>query len=206
MIFVRPAAEGRESMSAQRAFAATFCVIMAAATSSPCARGQTSSTAGPASAGGSGDLRQLLTETTVGPPQGVPDGDVDFSPPPRFSWTASVEFITLDRIGSVPYTLVETLPHTEDPLRTIGTEALNADDLHQGFSGGPRLGVIHHGDDDSELAGSTCPKNWRASSCRPPRTGEVPSGTPERRTISTVSKLAWMRNCWSATAFPSTAS
>jgi hypothetical protein len=65
-------------------------------------------------------------------------------------WTASADSIILDRIGSVPYTLVETVPANQSPSHP-GTEMLNATDLHQGFSGGPRLDLIHHGDDDGDL-------------------------------------------------------
>ena len=39
----------------------------------------------------------------------------------------------------------------KDLPNTPGTEVLNATDLHQGFSGGPRLGLIHHGDDGNDL-------------------------------------------------------
>jgi hypothetical protein len=56
----------------------------------------------------------------------------------------------LDRVGSVPYTLVSLVPYNDNPFKTAGTEALNATDLHQGFSGGPQLGLTHHGDDGTD--------------------------------------------------------
>lgn len=64
-------------------------------------------------------------------------------------WTASADFIMLERIGSVPYTLVERVPggHPRRP----GTEVLNATDLHQGFSDGPRVGLIRHGNEGYDL-------------------------------------------------------
>lgn len=64
-------------------------------------------------------------------------------------WTASADFILLERIGSVPYTLVERVSGG-DPNRP-GTEVLNATDLPQGFSGGPRVGLIRHGDGGYDL-------------------------------------------------------
>lgn len=64
-------------------------------------------------------------------------------------WTASAEFLLLERIGTVPYMLVKRVPggHMTDP----GTEALDATDLHQGFAGGPRLGLTRHGQDGYDL-------------------------------------------------------
>ena len=72
----------------------------------------------------------------------------------RPRWTASAEFITLERVGSVPYTLVETVPATvkfHDLSKTPGNEMLNANDFRHGFFGGPRIGLIHHGDNDGDL-------------------------------------------------------
>jgi len=67
--------------------------------------------------------------------------------PPR--WTVSADVIILDRIGSVNRTLVERVPGTVPPLNlstTPGTEALNSNNFRQGFSPGPRIDVIRHGD------------------------------------------------------------
>ncbi len=69
-------------------------------------------------------------------------------------WTASAEFIILDRIGSVNRTLVELVPGTvpfQDLQTTTGAEALNANDFQQGFSSGPRIGLIRHGDNGYDL-------------------------------------------------------
>ena len=41
--------------------------------------------------------------------------------------------------------------HISDLYNMPGTGRLNATDLNQGFSGGPRLDLIHHGDDDADL-------------------------------------------------------
>jgi hypothetical protein len=69
-------------------------------------------------------------------------------------WTASADVIILERIGSFNQTLVATEPATvpvKDLYNTPGAEVLNANDLHPGFSGGPRLGLIHHGGADGDL-------------------------------------------------------
>jgi len=65
-------------------------------------------------------------------------------------WTASADFILMDRIGRFNQTLVETVPKSQSPSDP-GTEMLNANDLQPGFSGGPRLGLIRHGDSDYDL-------------------------------------------------------
>jgi hypothetical protein len=65
-------------------------------------------------------------------------------------WTASADFIILDRIGGVPYALVETVPH-DQPYTNPGTEVLNANDLHEGFAAGPKLGLVRHGDNGYDL-------------------------------------------------------
>ena len=90
-------------------------------------------------------------ETTAEPSQDAGSADLGFGQPrccPR--WTAAADFIILDRIGSVPYTLVETVPAGQSP-KYAGTEVLDARDLHEGFSGGPRLDLIHLGEDGNDL-------------------------------------------------------
>ena len=59
-------------------------------------------------------------------------------------WTASADFIILDRIGSVDQTLVEESPPAT--FAAPGIRLLNANDFRQGFAGGPRLDLIRHGD------------------------------------------------------------
>jgi hypothetical protein len=56
-----------------------------------------------------------------------------------------------ERIGGVNQTLVSTYPPHNPLVPGTGVERLNADDLHQGFAGGPRLGLIRHGDDGYDL-------------------------------------------------------
>ena len=65
-------------------------------------------------------------------------------------WTASADFIFLDRVGSFNQSLVETVPAAEPPSDP-GVEVLNAEDLQQGVAGGPRLGLIRHGDNGRDL-------------------------------------------------------
>ncbi|MGA9822329.1 MAG: BBP7 family outer membrane beta-barrel protein [Desulfobaccales bacterium] len=69
-------------------------------------------------------------------------------------WTISAEAIILDRIGSVNRTLVERVPgfgSVSSLFTTPGTEALNTNNLRQGFSPGPKIGVIRHGDSGFDL-------------------------------------------------------
>lgn len=61
-------------------------------------------------------------------------------------WTASADFIILERVGGATRTLVERVPLSEHPLSTTGTEALNSTDFQQGFCAGPRVGLIRHND------------------------------------------------------------
>ena len=65
-------------------------------------------------------------------------------------WTASADYIILDRVGSFNQTLVSTVSRSEPPSDP-GTEVLNANDLQQGFAGGPRVGLVRHGDNGWDL-------------------------------------------------------
>jgi hypothetical protein len=98
---------------------------------------------------GEGSLSSF-SEAAVDPSQSAGCCDAAFGQSccsPR--WTASADFIILDRVGSVNRTLVETVAGSvslHDVSKTPGTEMLNVDDLQQGFAGGPRVGLIRHGD------------------------------------------------------------
>ena len=59
-------------------------------------------------------------------------------------WTASADFIIMDRVGGVDRTLVEEVP--PPTFAAPNTAMLNANDFRQGFYGGPRVGLIRHGD------------------------------------------------------------
>jgi hypothetical protein len=78
-------------------------------------------------------------------------------------WTASADFIFLDRLGGANQTLVEIVPNTPTRDRipgsnsfaalytAPGTDALNGNGFQQGFAGGPRLDLIGHGDQGYDL-------------------------------------------------------
>jgi hypothetical protein len=64
-------------------------------------------------------------------------------------WTASADFILFERIGGANQTLVERLPRGvgfDGISGTPGVEALDGNAFRQGFSGGPRVGLIRRGD------------------------------------------------------------
>ncbi len=64
-------------------------------------------------------------------------------------WTVSVEAIVLERMGGVNRTLVERVPFSVPiPLvkTTPGAEAFNSSQFDQGFSAGPKIDLIYHGD------------------------------------------------------------
>jgi hypothetical protein len=95
-----------------------------------------------------------FSKTTVGhsPDAGFYDLGLGQSCDSR--WTASADFILMQRVGNVPYILVETVPSSvsyEDLSTTAGTPVLNASDFSHRFAGGPRIGLMHHGDDGSDL-------------------------------------------------------
>ena len=64
-------------------------------------------------------------------------------------WTVSAEAIVLERIGGVSRTLVERVPGTV-PFFSVptapGVEAFNSSQFQQGFSAGPKIDLIYHGD------------------------------------------------------------
>jgi hypothetical protein len=103
-------------------------------------------------AGNEGDSPSSFSETAADQLQSAGCCDVDHWQSygcPR--WTASADFIILDRIGSVNQTLVERVPHDENPYNNAGVEAFNASGFQQGYAGGPRLGLIRHGDSGYDL-------------------------------------------------------
>jgi hypothetical protein len=130
-------------MNTSRMFAAAICAILAGSTGPVAALGQTAPAADRWITDNGGDWSPQSAETMVCP---LPDaGRSASSCCPR--WTVSAEFVTLERVGTFPSTLV-SMVHIPP---TLSTEVLNATDLHQGFAGGPRLGLIHHGDGDGDL-------------------------------------------------------
>jgi hypothetical protein len=93
-----------------------------------------------------------FSETPADPSQGAGRGDAVVYQSYGFPrWTASADFIILDRIGGTNQTLVERVPHDKDPFKTVGVETLNGNNFPQGFAGGPRLDLIRHGDSGYDL-------------------------------------------------------
>ena len=142
-------------MNSRRSFRTVFSAILLLATGSAVAQAQNNSAADRLLTGKGESSPPSFSETTVDLSQGVGCSDADCCQPcccPR--WTASADFIIFDRIGSVNQTLVERVPGNV-PLtelsNTFGSEALNSKDFQQGFYGGPRVGLIRHGDNDWDL-------------------------------------------------------
>jgi hypothetical protein len=73
-------------------------------------------------------------------------------------WTASADFIILDRIGTANQTLVSTYPGPPSPTTQFvvgqGADRLYSGDLTQGFAGGPKIGLLHHGENGYDLEAS----------------------------------------------------
>jgi hypothetical protein len=91
-----------------------------------------------------------FSETLADRSQGAGGNDMDSSRSshsPR--WTVSAETIVLDRVGTAGRTLVERVPGSVSFISvptTPGTQALNSNDLNQGFSPGLRVGATYHAD------------------------------------------------------------
>lgn len=78
-------------------------------------------------------------------------------------WTAAADFIFLERCGGTSRTIVERVPGVPTVDRvpgstpfghlftTPGVEALNGNDFHPGFCGGPRINLIRHADSGYDL-------------------------------------------------------
>ncbi len=138
-------------MNSRRVLPTVVCAILAYSMGSTAVLGQIAPKAESPPTDNGGGSPPLFSETTVDRPPDAGCRDLGCRAScccPR--WTASADFIILDRVGSFNRTLVETVPASQSP-RDPGTEVLNATDLHQGFSGGPRLGLIHRGDNDDDL-------------------------------------------------------
>jgi len=110
------------------------------------------------SIGKSTDSRDLPPPLSQVPVDRPGDADRhDAGSPKSYSplrWTVSAETIILDRVGGASRTLVERVPGTvsfSNVPTTPGTQALNSNDLNQGFSPGLRLGLIRHGDSSFDL-------------------------------------------------------
>jgi hypothetical protein len=133
-------------MNARNWFGTVLGAILVLATFSAAVRGQNGPAACSFLAGGGPDAPPSFSETAADQSPCAGCCDVGGCPShgcPR--WTASADFIILDRIGTANQMLVERVPHP-GPFTAPGVEALDSSDLQQGFAGGPRLDLIRHGD------------------------------------------------------------
>ena len=80
------------------------------------------------------------------PTRSLPERRLTSSTP---RWTVSAEAIVLGRLGGVNQTLVARVPGVVPFYLTStapGTEAFNSNQFQQGFSAGPKISLIYHGD------------------------------------------------------------
>jgi hypothetical protein len=99
-----------------------------------------------------------FSETAADQSQGAGCCDVGFGQSCCSRWTASAEFIVLERIGTSNQTLVSTYPGIPSPQTQFtvgqGTDQLYSTGLTQGFAGGPKIGLLYHGDNGYDLEAS----------------------------------------------------
>ena len=141
--------QGMKSMNSRNLFGTAICAILVWAANSAAALGQIDPAA-----------YRLLSDNGEDSPLSASETAADLSPsagccevdgcltPCRPRWTAAADFIILDRVGGGNQTLVERLSRSvkfEDIAGTPGAVALTGNDF-QGFCGGPRVGLIRHGD------------------------------------------------------------
>jgi hypothetical protein len=139
-------------MNSRKLFGTVICAILILPTSSAVALGQNDPAAYRLLTGNGEDSPSSFSETKADQSQSAGCCDVGCGQSyccPR--WTASADFIILDRIGGTSQTLVSRVPGNVkfvDLPKTPGVEALNGNDFQQGFYSGPRVGLIRHGDCD----------------------------------------------------------
>jgi Putative beta barrel porin-7 (BBP7) len=142
-------AQGGQKMNSRNLFGTVIYAFLIFAASSIAALGQNVPAACRLVTDNVEDSPPLFSETAVEYSQGAACANAGcIRPCSNPQWTALAEFIILDRIGSVNRTLVERVPGTvaqQDLSNAAGVAALNANDFQQGFSSGPRLGLIRHG-------------------------------------------------------------
>jgi hypothetical protein len=129
-------------MNSRKLFGTAIYAILALSASSSVIMGEDDPAAYQLITADGEDSPSSLSETADDQAQGAGCCNTDFCRScwcPR--WTASADFIILDRVGGANQTLVRgTIPR-------VGTnDLLDGDDFRQGMHGGPRLGLIRHGD------------------------------------------------------------
>jgi hypothetical protein len=155
-------------MISRKSFGTVICAILISTTSSAATLGQNDPAAYRLLSGNGEDSPSSFSESIS---ESVPDqsqcagsgdlGDHQSYCSPR--WTASADFIILNRSGGGNQTLVDRVPGIPSNERvpgrqafgelfsTPGAEALDGNDFQQGFCGGPRVGLIRHGDSGYDL-------------------------------------------------------
>ena len=124
-------------MNSRNSFGTVICAILVLATSSAAALGQNDPAAYRLLTGNGEDSPPSFSETMADQSQCAGCCDVGGCQSyccPR--WTASADFIILDRIGGANQTLVERVPRDVTVRRSAqhpGVEALNGNDFQQGF-------------------------------------------------------------------------
>lgn len=132
-------------MKSCKVFGTFISVILVLATSIAIASGQDEPAAYRLITGDAEDSPSSVNGTGVAQPEDVgccDTGCCNSCCCPR--WTATADFIIFDRIGTSSQTLVSRI--SRDTQLTTGPEMLNSNDFRQGFYGGPRVGLIRHGD------------------------------------------------------------
>jgi hypothetical protein len=119
------------------------------------ALGQNGPSAAIASTGDGNGVPASLVELTAEQPQVANCPEACLGQPRCTCWTASAEFIILQRIGTSEQTLVTTYPGVPSPQTQYivgqGTERLSSSDLTQGFAGGPKIGLLRHDESGFDL-------------------------------------------------------
>ena len=145
-------------MDSRRSIGTIACAIAALSMVASLAWGQNSPTPDCFATDARGNSSPLLSEAAVDQPPGAAS-DASFGQSCRGPrWTASADFIILERVGTVNQTLVTTYPVTPPPppvnppfIPGTGTERLNSEDLHQGFAPGLRVGLTYHGEEGCDV-------------------------------------------------------
>lgn len=139
-------------MNTRRILATTICLILVGAISCGRVLGQTAPSAERSPADGDGESASPFSAAPVdqSPCAGCCDMGLGQSCC-RGRWTASADFIILDRLGNAGQSLVTNYPPHLPLVPGTGVERLDSDDLNRGFAGGPRLGLIRHDDSGYDL-------------------------------------------------------
>jgi hypothetical protein len=173
--------QGGKVMNSRKVFGMIVCAISVLALSTAITLGQNDPAAYRLITGDAEESPPMNSGTTMDEAQGFDScnpGCCDAGCSQRCycpRWTASADFIILDRLGTKSQTLVRRVIRDE---QTSGiTDVLNSDDFHQGFYGGPRVGLIRHGDCcyDIELLYFQI-DGWKSSRSVAPELDSLPDG------------------------------